>query len=38
VFLEDEILITDTGAENLTARLPRDATGLERLMRRRVRR
>jgi Xaa-Pro aminopeptidase len=31
VFLEDEILITATGAENLTAGLPRDADGLERL-------
>jgi Xaa-Pro aminopeptidase len=31
VFLEDEILITATGSENLTAGLPRDADGLERL-------
>ncbi len=31
VFLEDEILVTATGSENLTAALPRDATGLERL-------
>jgi Xaa-Pro aminopeptidase len=31
VFLEDEILITATGSENLTAGLPRDAAGLERL-------
>ena len=31
VFLEDEILITATGSENLTAALPRDADGLERL-------
>ena len=31
VFLEDEILITATGSENLTAALPRDASGLEQL-------
>jgi Xaa-Pro aminopeptidase len=31
VFIEDEILITATGAENLTAGLPRDAAGLEKL-------
>ncbi len=31
VFIEDEILITATGAENLTAALPRDAAGLEKL-------
>lgn len=31
VFIEDEILITATGSENLTAALPRDADGLERL-------
>ncbi len=31
VFLEDEILITAGGSENLTAALPRDAAGLERL-------
>jgi len=31
VFLEDEILITADGSENLTAGLPRDADGLERL-------
>lgn len=31
VFIEDEILITATGCENLTAGLPRDAAGLERL-------
>ena len=31
VFLEDEILITATGSENLTAALPRDADGLEAL-------
>ena len=30
-FLEDEILITATGSENLTAALPRDADGLEHL-------
>ena len=29
VFLEDEILITSSGSENLTAALPRDADGLE---------
>ena len=29
VFLEDEILITTSGSENLTAALPRDADGLE---------
>lgn len=29
VFIEDEILITATGSENLTADLPRDAAGLE---------
>ena len=29
VFLEDEILITTNGSENLTAALPRDADGLE---------
>ena len=33
VFIEDEILITTTGSENLTARLPRDADGLEGLRR-----
>lgn len=33
VFIEDEILITATGAENLTAALPRDAKGLEALRR-----
>jgi len=31
VFIEDEILITAAGSENLTAGLPRDAAGLERL-------
>ena len=31
VFIEDEILITPSGSENLTAGLPRDAAGLERL-------
>jgi Xaa-Pro aminopeptidase len=31
VFIEDEILITADGSENLTAHLPRDATGLERM-------
>ncbi len=31
VFIEDEILITATGSENLTAALPRDADGLERM-------
>jgi len=31
VFLEDEILITNSGSENLTAWLPRDADGLEAL-------
>ncbi len=31
VFVEDEILITATGRENLTAGLPRDAAGLEKL-------
>jgi Xaa-Pro aminopeptidase len=31
VFIEDEILITATGRENLTAALPRDPDGLERL-------
>jgi len=30
-FLEDEILITAAGSENLTAGLPRDADGLERM-------
>ncbi len=30
-FIEDEILITAAGSENLTAGLPRDAEGLERL-------
>ncbi|MEO7963233.1 MAG: Xaa-Pro peptidase family protein, partial [Gemmatimonadaceae bacterium] len=30
-FLEDEILITSKGSENLTSMLPRDADGLERL-------
>ena len=30
-FLEDEILITAAGSENLTAALPRDADGLEHL-------
>ena len=29
VFIEDEILITASGSENLTAGLPRDAAGLE---------
>ena len=29
VFIEDEILITPTGSENLTASLPREASGLE---------
>ncbi len=29
VFIEDEILITASGSENLTAALPRDAAGLE---------
>ena len=33
VFLEDEILVTALGSENLTAALPRDADGLERLRR-----
>jgi Xaa-Pro aminopeptidase len=33
VFIEDEVLITPTGAENLTAGLPRDAAALERLVR-----
>lgn len=32
-FIEDEILITPKGSENLTAALPRDAPGLERLRR-----
>ncbi len=31
VFIEDEILITASGSENLTASLPRDAVGLEAL-------
>ena len=31
VFIEDEILITATGSENLTRALPRDADGLELL-------
>ena len=31
VFIEDEILITATGSENLTAGLPRDADALEQL-------
>lgn len=31
VFIEDEILITAGGSENLTAALPRDAAGLEQL-------
>ena len=31
VFLEDEILILPDGSENLTAALPRDAAGLERM-------
>lgn len=31
VFIEDEILITATGSENLTVGLPRDAAGLEAL-------
>jgi hypothetical protein len=31
VFLEDEVLIVADGSENLTAALPRDAAGLERL-------
>jgi len=31
VFIEDELLITATGCENLTAGLARDADGLERL-------
>ena len=30
-FIEDEILITASGSENLTAGLPRDAAGLERV-------
>ncbi len=30
-FIEDEILITESGSENLTAALPRDADSLERL-------
>ena len=33
VFVEDEILVTPSGSENLTAALPRDADGLERLRR-----
>ncbi|MEO6403430.1 MAG: Xaa-Pro peptidase family protein [Vicinamibacteria bacterium] len=33
VFIEDEILITAKGCENLTASLPRDATSLEKLRR-----
>ncbi len=33
VFLEDEILVTMRGSENLTAALARDAEGLERLRR-----
>ena len=33
VFIEDEILITTDGAENLTASLPRTAAGLENLLR-----
>lgn len=33
VFIEDEILITATGSENLTAGLPRDADGLETIRR-----
>ena len=32
VFIEDEVLITPQGAENMTASLPRTADGLERLM------
>ena len=36
-FLEDEILITATGSENLTAALPRDADGLERMRQGRAR-
>ena len=32
VFTEDVILVTKTGAENLTAALPRTPEGLERLM------
>ncbi len=31
VFLEDEILVTPTGSENLTSALPRTALGLEQL-------
>ena len=31
VFIEDELLITASGSENLTAGLPRDAAGLESL-------
>ncbi len=31
VFIEDEILIVPGGSENLTAALPRDAVGLERM-------
>ena len=31
VFIEDEILITTSGSENLTASLPRDAAGLEQM-------
>ena len=34
VFIEDEILITATGSENLTAALPRDADALERMRQR----
>lgn len=33
VFIEDEVLITPGGSENLTASLPRDAASLERLRR-----
>jgi Xaa-Pro aminopeptidase len=36
VFIEDEILITPTGSENLTAGLPRDADGLEAMRRGRM--
>ncbi len=34
VFTEDDILVTETGSENLTRALPRTPEGLERLMRR----
>ncbi len=35
VFVEDDILVTKKGSENLSGRLPRSAAGLERLMRER---